>query len=185
MLTDGSGNTVWRAENTAFDRRVVLDAIGGLNLGFPGPDESLRHDLQKRSCSTIGLAGGVNLYNYADGNPLSRSDPSGLGPWSFGICTVANAAYTTYSFYSTMKQLDSTRLAQDLLIRVNNEISQCPAGDTKRMEGLQEIKRDLVKILADPVARAASDANRFGVGDVALAAAFEGFCGLLLFSPLP
>jgi RHS repeat-associated protein len=32
----------------------------------------------------IGLAGGVNLYGYAAGDPINLSDPSGLCPWCIG-----------------------------------------------------------------------------------------------------
>ena len=97
MLTDSSGAQVWRAVNSAWGRDSVTAAPGvNLNIGLPGQyldaatglwynghryyDQQLGRYVQS---DPIGLAGGINTYAYANGNPVSNTDPLGL--WSVEV----------------------------------------------------------------------------------------------------
>jgi RHS repeat-associated protein len=91
MVTNASGQRVWRAANWAFNRGIVQDGIGGYNLGFPGQyydaESNLWHNGFRDYEPTlgrylqsdpIGLAGGVNTYVYVMNSPINSVDSLGL-----------------------------------------------------------------------------------------------------------
>lgn len=97
LLTDHTGEMVWRAAHEAFGSAAVDEDPDGdstditFNIRFPGQyydTESGLHYNRFRyydpatggyiSADPIGQATSINLYTYVDQNPLSYMDPSGL-----------------------------------------------------------------------------------------------------------
>lgn len=101
MVTDATGNNVWEWVSTPFGETAPNQNPGNtgaandfeLNLRFPGQvadretgvyynyfrdyDPQTGRYLQS---DLIGLAGGINLFAYAAGNPVTGFDPFGLAP---------------------------------------------------------------------------------------------------------
>lgn len=101
-ITNTTGQVVWRWDGEPFGATPANENPSGLGvfsygLRFPGQyfdvetgfhqnrwreyDPKLGRYLQS---DPIGLAGGLNTYLYADGNPLSKVDPSGQNAIAWG-----------------------------------------------------------------------------------------------------
>ncbi len=91
LVTNEAAQVVWKAYNYAYGRAVIVDQIGGLNLGFPGQYHDAETGLwyngyrdydpvigRYLQSDPVGLSGGINTYVYAGNNPISMIDPLGL-----------------------------------------------------------------------------------------------------------
>ncbi|MGH6838949.1 MAG: RHS repeat domain-containing protein, partial [Methylocella sp.] len=93
QITDASGAVVWLWNHDPFGNGDPTDPLGNFSyeLRFPGQffDQGTKlhynyfRDYDPRlgryiESDPIGLAGGINTYAYARGNPLVRTDASGL-----------------------------------------------------------------------------------------------------------
>jgi transketolase N-terminal domain/subunit len=114
-------------------------------------------------------------------------DPTGLGPISFGACSVANGIMQTYDFMSGVQSLlESTKMTRELLDHVNKEIASCPTSNTERLGELNSIKNSLSSQLARSTQTSVNNITKLGVGEAAQGLMWEAGCaaaGLAPFLP--
>ena len=91
IVSNAVRSRVWQARNDAFDSVLSFNLLGELNLGLPGQYRDVESGIWHNHFRSydpatgrylqhdpIGLAGGLNGYVYASGNPVGVVDPLGL-----------------------------------------------------------------------------------------------------------
>jgi hypothetical protein len=105
---------------------------------------------------------------------------------SFAVCTALNGSYQAFKYWQASKDLkDNSAWIESQLVRINEEIAQCPSNNPDRYQELDKMRRDLAKRLADANKKTVLSENKIGLGDVGEASAIEGFCGILRVLPPP
>jgi RHS repeat-associated protein len=114
LATDSQGNTSWKAVAEAFGATGALpESTITMNLRFPGQyfdEESGDHYNFMRiykpctgrygQSDPIGLYGGINLFAYADNNPIGSIDSRGeIAPVVAGALIVGGCLWTAWQGY--------------------------------------------------------------------------------------
>lgn len=133
VVTSMSKTVVWRAQNFAFNQKVVTSGIT-FNLGFPGQyydaetsawnngyrdyKSELGRYLQS---DPIGLGGGVNTYAYVGGSPVDAIDPLGLKLCRVNLPNTGPNArpYLDDGFYPAVAKFLELNQADGISTRIN------------------------------------------------------------------
>ena len=104
-MTDDAGSLVWKASYEPFGKANVTTSTVENNLRLPGQyfdrETGLHYNYFRDYDPTtgryieadpIGLEGGLNIYGYANQNPLRLTDPLGLAPYNDPMNQIANRA---------------------------------------------------------------------------------------------
>ena len=137
-MTDAAGATVWKADYEPFGMATVKVNTVENNLRFPGQyydrETGLHYNYFRDyepgtgryvEADPIGLDGGLNLYSYVDGNPVSFTDPLGLVKWTG---TFGGAAYIEGVGAGFFKFDLTSECKCGKIVRIQGYISSVAAG---------------------------------------------------------
>ncbi|MBN8771113.1 MAG: RHS repeat protein [Thiobacillus sp.] len=149
-MTNSAGTVVWKANYEPFGKAMVTVSTVENNLRLPGQyydrETGLHYNYFRDYDPTtgrypqadpIGLAGGLNVYEYARSNPLTYTDPLGLKSWDWdgwgdtSVCSYYDKMYakTQCDYYQTAGDIcRGTRGDVNLLTRLG--ISQAWSSGT-------------------------------------------------------
>ena len=158
-IVNASGTLVWEPGYMPFGEARVLVADVENNLRFPGQyydsETGLHYNYHRYydpdsgrylTPDPIGLAGGMNLYIYVDGNPVNWADKYGLQPHANFIKQVAK--YTEKGLKSAIKKLRKNIVEHEATLA---DPAQKLA--IKHHEHELRIFREKLKIVEDEIAK--------------------------------
>ena len=191
QITDATGAVAWQWNPDPFGNGGPLGAFA-YELRFPGQyfDQATKlhynyfRDYDPRlgryiESDPIGLAGGVNTYTYANGNPVGIVDPSGLAGGSIGPITFSpTPPYVSIDIPKAVVgpaiDIPKLNLIRDIDIRTYNQLRKelddakhdaiCPGPVIKaREKTLRDLGRQINDI-TDQINKLASDLANQGLG---------------------
>ncbi|MCI0598314.1 MAG: DUF6531 domain-containing protein [Beijerinckiaceae bacterium] len=161
QVTNADNGTVWLWNHDPFGQNDPWSAGGfTYNLRFPGQyhdrDAKLNYnyfrDYDPRTgryiqSDPVGLAGGINTYAYANANPVSDVDPSGLFSFSAGPLSVSGSSLSSLSVTVGPVSASSNGIKIDPLALLDPDLASIYAKFIDRQIKIEEYNRlrDLLK----------------------------------------
>lgn len=191
-MTDGARALVWDAEFQPFGEAHTILGGADMPLRFPGqiydPETRLHQNWHRDydpsigryiQSDPIGLAGGINVYSYAESNPLSLTDPTGEAiPVAIGLSVWG---YRAYQVHRAVRAVTTAAAAGVVASTAADKTKDECGGDDDREKRCDSLYYD-VDI---PICRGISRARGSSAGQRCYAAAAQRYAACLRGEPLP